>query len=229
MCPKKVRYEDYDIKLDNTILERVSCFKFLGIWIDEKLTYSEHTTKVINKLSSVSFLLYKLRYILNRGNLILLFNAIGLSQIFYGDVIYLNACNQTLFNLVNSKYIDSGRIILFNRKGSSHKTTLAILHWQKLKTLLLVHKLIFLFKCINNKSSHLLTISFNPVDHSYATRTSANSFVTPFMSTNRGKNAFYYWGPFIWNKLPNHIKQITSITTFKKEALSFARTNDSNA
>ena len=167
-------------------------------------------------------MLFKLQYIFNQQNLILLFNAIGLSHIFYGDIIYLNAWSQSIFNAVNSKYVDCGRIILFNRKGSSQTSTLAQLNWLNLRTILFSHKMSFIFKCLNNKSTYCLAALFNPVNHNHATRSSATAFIIPYMSTNRGKNSFCYWGPFVWNSLPNELNQITSIATFKKEILKFA-------
>ena len=54
------------IKIDNTLLPFVKETKFLGIWLEEKLSWNAHTTKLINKLKKNIHLLSNHRNFLNK-------------------------------------------------------------------------------------------------------------------------------------------------------------------
>jgi len=50
---KKIIGIDVTLKFYNQDLERVKCFKFLGIWFDEGITWNVHIHKVIEKCKKV--------------------------------------------------------------------------------------------------------------------------------------------------------------------------------
>lgn len=88
---------DYHFCLNHQQIEVVTEFKFLGIRIDSLLTFKNQITHVCSKLSSVNYLLHKLRYILPKPDLVMLFNAIGKSHILYCSTVYLNNYHTVLF------------------------------------------------------------------------------------------------------------------------------------
>ena len=45
-----------DIKIRDTILTKVSTVKFLGVTLDENLTFKDHVNKVTSNISTVSLL-----------------------------------------------------------------------------------------------------------------------------------------------------------------------------
>ena len=169
ICPKKNINYNLKFSIGGNEIEQVSKFKFLGIIIDCHLTFSEHAAHVIStKLSSVNFVLYKLRSILPRHILLTLFNATGLSHIYYADIAYLANCFKHVFKKVESRLIDCGRTIMFNKKGSSRTLVRTTLNWYPLSKMVLYHQYIFLYNCIKCKlqlSSHITTVC-----HSYSTR-----------------------------------------------------------
>ena len=143
-----INYNDFNFFIGGKQIEQVSSYKFLGIMIDNKLSFNQQATHVISKLTSINYVIYKLRSILPRQVLKTLFNAAGLSQIYYGDVAYLTNCTKSTFSQIESRFIDCGRTILFNKKGSSRTLVRATLNWFPLDKVLLFHQCIFLFKCI---------------------------------------------------------------------------------
>ena len=57
---------------------------------------------------------------------------------------------------------------------------------------------------------------FKPVGtNSKSTRNSYLKFVQHFRKTNQGQKALSYIGPGIWNNIPEHLKIIGNINTFK--------------
>ena len=52
-----------NIKIRDTRLRQVKCTKFLGLMIDNRLSYCDHLTKLQKQLSRVKGVLLKLSYI----------------------------------------------------------------------------------------------------------------------------------------------------------------------
>ena len=56
----------------------------------------------------------------------------------------------------------------------------------------------------------------------YNTRmASDNKLVVPRPHTSMFKNSFQYAGTFVWNSIPNDVKQCTTVSNFKNKLKSF--------
>ena len=60
------KHKSFVIKIDNTELERVKKTKFLGIILDQNLTWSEQISYISDKISKTIGVMYKIRPHLNR-------------------------------------------------------------------------------------------------------------------------------------------------------------------
>ena len=60
---KRCKVNTINIKIDLRTIERVSQFSFLGIMIDENLTWKNHVNMITNKLSKIIRMLHILKYI----------------------------------------------------------------------------------------------------------------------------------------------------------------------
>ena len=56
---KQKKIQDITILIDNVQIERVNTFNFLGILLDESLTWTDHTNMVANKISRVTGVLHR--------------------------------------------------------------------------------------------------------------------------------------------------------------------------
>ena len=56
---KKIK--EINFSIDNVQIERVHTFNFLGIMLDERLTWTDHTHMVVNKISRITGVLYRLK------------------------------------------------------------------------------------------------------------------------------------------------------------------------
>ena len=74
---------DLTFKINNTTLEEVDEFCFLGLNIDCNLSWNAHIKKISSKLNRTKGVLNKLKYTLPQNVKILLYNAFVLSQINY--------------------------------------------------------------------------------------------------------------------------------------------------
>ena len=51
MIPSKKSSSKSDVKTNETIIEEKQSFRYLGVQIDSKLSFTDHITKIENKLS----------------------------------------------------------------------------------------------------------------------------------------------------------------------------------
>ena len=78
------------LSLGNAILKQVSCCKYLGIIIDNNLTWLEHINYIYNKILKFTSVFYKIRHVLPLKVLITIYFAFVHSHLLYGIEIYGN-------------------------------------------------------------------------------------------------------------------------------------------
>ena len=91
---KLATLETPNIKIDNTKLERVTSYTYLGIKLDEQLTFNLHAHTTINKVSNKLYQMRRLRPMLNDQAAILMYKNMILPILEYGD-IFLTATTQS--------------------------------------------------------------------------------------------------------------------------------------
>ena len=70
-----------NIKIDNRTIERLSQFSFLGIMIDENVTWKNHFNMITNKLSKIIGILHRLKYIYPKHILLTIYNSLFIPHI----------------------------------------------------------------------------------------------------------------------------------------------------
>ena len=91
---------DVKIKISNIEIMRVKVAKFLGVLIDEKLSWNEHIALVKSKISKSIFLLNRAKHVLNDRALLTLYNSIVLPYLSYCCEIWGNTYKSRLNNIV---------------------------------------------------------------------------------------------------------------------------------
>ena len=88
------------VKLNGTQIERKTCTKFLGVYINEKLDWSDHVKHIITPISRNIGILYKVRYFVSDKILLMLYNTLFLPYILYCNMLWATcktATNNILF------------------------------------------------------------------------------------------------------------------------------------
>ena len=86
-----------NIKINNQQVERVKNFKFLGVLIDHNLTWNNHVTLISNKLSRTCGILAKLKNLLPKCILQIIYNALFLSHLNYGITAWgFHSCSRLI-------------------------------------------------------------------------------------------------------------------------------------
>ena len=85
---KQKQIKELNIVINGITVERVESFNFLGLIIDEGLSWKKHTDVVRKKISKVVGILYRLNNIFPRCILQTLYNSLIASYINYGLLLW---------------------------------------------------------------------------------------------------------------------------------------------
>lgn len=212
--------QDLHIQVKGTDIKRTSAIKYLGLWLDENLTWSTYIDKLCKNVSRRLSLLSRVRRFIDIKTLNLLYNALVLPKFDYCDVVWSN-CNQTMSQKLQRLQNRAGRIITGTklREFSSAKIRKR-LKWTELSARRDFHLSLFTFKCLNDLAPPQLKETFIPVKsiHDHRTRsTSNNHLYIPKPRIMAGKKTFTFRAIKLWNTLPLEIRQCQKLWQFRME------------
>lgn len=87
------------IKMNNVILEQVCTYKYLGVLVDDALSFKMHVMNVIKNVSHKVYMLGKIRPKLTETAAIMVYKSMILPLFDIGNVFYIGACQQSLSRL----------------------------------------------------------------------------------------------------------------------------------
>ena len=206
-----------NIKIDNVKIERVFQTKFLGVVINEKLTWDNHILTVRNKISKGLGILSKIRNIVPCRVLISLYHALVHPHLEYCNIVWAASTCSAL----NKVFLLQKRAvrIITNSPWLAHTAPL----FRKLNLLTIgqINKLqsaCFMFKCVNCDVpiyfSNMFVTNINV--HQHNTRQVDCLHVYPSRTKIRQFSIAVY-GIKIWNSLPENLRNIGTLTHFKKQ------------
>ena len=206
-----------NIIFDETPLEKVNLIKFLGVYVDNKLSWKDHITTTCKTISRNIGVINKLKYVLPSSVLLMLYSSLILPYLNYGILVWGNT-HQVLLEKLLLLQKKSMRII-FNLHPRTHTDDL-FFHNKilKVKELYLFHLGQFMFKFKANNLPKVFDQTFNQNDsfHNYPTRHS-NEYHLPLLRTILAQSTFVYTGPKFWNNLDDNLKIKMSIHSFKNK------------
>lgn len=209
-------YNNIHICIDGIELTKVSQTKFLGVIVDESLTWQNHNSYVTNIVSKYSGILFRLKHILPCSTLFSLYNTLVLPHLYYCNIIWADSNNCNL----NTILVKQKRIVRLctNSAWLEHTPPL----FSQLNTLNIydIHKLIkslFMYNYTTNNLPPNFTNYFvkNTAIHGHATR-SSHMFRPAAFKYDLARNTIRTQGPLLWNSISNNIKNASSCNTFKR-------------
>ena len=192
----KLTTKKQDLVLRKNKIEQVECIKFLGVYIQEHLTWSRHINHLIPKLRSVLETVIKVKSLLNKRSL-LLYHPLINSQLPY---CILNWCygNKTLVKRLQRLCYKFVKLVF---SINSNSTVCDIMKEYKLLTIdqLLTKELIlFMFKQKNGKNPIAFKDIFSKNESKYNTR-NKSIFIPKKCSSIVCQQAISLRGPAYWN------------------------------
>lgn len=188
------------LKIDNTDIERVIEFNFLGIHINENLNWNTHTMKLGNKLSRSIGVLNRLKHFLPIHIKMLLYHTLIVSHLQYGILVWGYQPGRII--KLQKKAIRTIQSSAYNAHTEPIFKKLDLL---KFADLLKVNELKFYFKHKQNLlPTSLINIPLNPNStiHDHETRT-RNSIHMPKIKHEFAKRTIRYSIPQTVNNMPD--------------------------
>ena len=102
-APNNKKITDFSLKIGDTVIEPVTETKFLGLWLDHKLTWKKHYTELINKLNQGLNLLRKAKKLLNSTSLTSLYYAHFHSHLTYAMIVWSGMYGRGMLNRLQKK------------------------------------------------------------------------------------------------------------------------------
>jgi hypothetical protein len=211
------------IVVDQHKIVRVRSIKYLGVVIDDGLTWLDHIKYVCTKIRRFCGIFYKIRSVMPSYCRRLLYFSLVHSHLQYAIEIYANTNQSQLHDLkvVNNRILRALqdcniRTKIFDMFRPYNTLPVSSLHDYKLG--------LFVYKFLYHRDK--LPISFqhyfkqNFLVHNHNTRMSFNIHIARFQK-RFGKRSLVYRAAVVWNNLPPDLKCSPSISTFKKRLLLY--------
>jgi hypothetical protein len=209
---------DLNLCIGGQKIMKVSSCKYLGVFIDENLSWNEHIDYLYKKLIKFSSIFYKVRYLLPTACLKALYFAFIFPHILFGIEIYANTAKSRIDKLskLNNKLI---RILVNKRFNTTVMDLYKIMNVLPISQLHDMQLLIFIHKCLYHQDLvpdifHNYFTLMRSV-HCHNTRRAADLSLMR-ANTNLGQRCLLYKGSKLWNLLPIELKGHSSVITFKK-------------
>lgn len=210
---------DHKIKLGNHVICRIKHCKYLGVVLDEKLSWREHIEYLFAKLIKFTSIFYRLKHIVNKKVLQILYYSLIHPHLNYCVEIYANTSKTSLskLNVLNNKLL---RILQNKRLHTKINDlyisyqTLPIVELHRFKLINLAHECIYHINKISPIFTNLFTI--NSSIHSYNTRHNSQLHIQT-VRTNNGKRSLKFKASQLWNKLPTKLQLTTSKSCFRNQ------------
>ena len=209
------------LKIDDNIIERETKSKFLGVILDENITWKSHIEQVENKISKNIGIIAKVSNLLNTSCLKNIYFSLVHSYVNYANIAWANT-NKTKLKSINSKQKQCSRYIYHKETRTHAKPLLLKLNAMNVYQINIYQHLIFMFKVRNNLAPQVFKNSFECIEHNFQTRFRINNFRQPRRITKKTSFAISKRGPLLWNEiLTNSIKEYTSLNLFKFKTKEF--------
>lgn len=192
---------DYSIDIDGQTIECVEKIKYLGVIIDDRLTFKDHCEYIVKKLSKKVNFLRRIRNKLDIKTSLLLFNSLIAPHIdFCSTILFmLNETDLQTIQLIQNRAL---RIILNRARDTSivsmHQEADLLTVRQRIKH----NVLLFMFKATKELLPPYITnqLAYVADVQPYALRSNQNLRL-PQLLTNMGQRSFLYRGAQMFNEM----------------------------
>jgi hypothetical protein len=208
---------DINVKINNQPLDIVQKSKFLGVIIDTKLSWRDHTLFISKKISKSIAILSLAKKFLNKSTMIQLYYAFVFPHLYYCNLAWGNAAENILWPIYKNQKI-ALRIISNTPRRNSTIDFCKKFHIFRLPDIHNNAIGMFMFKYNRGLLPQIFQNFFsrNQDHHSYPTRNAAQ-LRTPLSKTQLGSKFITKSGVIYWNNLPESITTIPKIGLFKKK------------
>ena len=199
--------------------------KYLGVHINQHLTWSDHCKVVCSRATKLLNLFHRMLFCCSQSAKALCFCALILPLTQYACPVWLSNYNKDLQLLESvqnraARWLCGARFTLPTYAWSpSSRVCMSTLGWPSMNIRLITLSLLFLYDILKNRSS----IHFHDYFRFNSIRTCSHSYtlLTKSSVLNLYRYSFFVNIVFLWNNLPYSIYCIDSLKVFCSAVLDF--------
>ena len=215
---KIIPNEFNSISFENHDIKRCTSTKYLGVTIDEVLSWTPHIELLKNYLMRYFSVFYQLRNVLPIKMKLQIFHAYVYSKISYGLRVYGSA----MISEMNALQILCNKLLrVFLKRAPDYSTNklhkendlLKINDLHKVLVLQYVHRSVYAKK--NTPDNIKEYFKRNTTVHAINTRDKLLLHAKYQIKTAMGASSIYWKGVSLWNNLPLSIREIRDVKQFK--------------
>ena len=212
-----------DINLHGHVIEQVRKFKFLGVVVNDTLTWDDHINHLVSKISRNINLLRRISWFLPSSLLILYLKSYILPLLDYCDTVW-NGCTQKNSDKLQRIFNYGCRIALHKKRSHSATAMHKEIGLSTLQKRRMLHIAQMMYKCQVSRVPPYLSSLFNAPTHSHNTR-SRHLINLPITKSSFGQKSFSFTGTTIWHGLPYSVRESTDLEEFSNRACRFYLTS----
>lgn len=212
---------DMTLSVEETSIEQVPATPYLGVTLDQHLTFTEHIDSIISKTSRALGALKRAARYIPQDTRITLYNTLVLPHLDYCATVWGTT---TLTNLRRLQKIQNRgmRLVLQCHPRTHIRDMLTELGWLSVTQRISLLICIQVFKTRNNLTPAYMSPLFSTQTHGYGTRsaTSGGLFVD-----RTHPRSLAGTGTRLWNSLPVTIRGLSNQSAFRRACANHLATN----
>ena len=213
------RQAEISININNHTIKEINECKFLGVMLDNKLSWKSHITHISNKISKSVAILRYLKFIFPKYILKTIYLTLVYPYLIYCNMIWGTA-DKTIIKPLILLQKKSIRIIckadFFDHTDPLFKETKLL----KIEQIFKLNCAQFIYKCYNTNlfNDFKSELKTHKDIHNYNTRGNSQLRL-PFTGLKKCQQSFFHVGINLWNEIPTSIKHANSIVFFKRKLI----------
>ena len=213
-------HDDIDIKINDVRIEQVQSMKYLGIYIDNKLSWDVQCDKLCSNVASKISVLRRIRQFCRPSTLKLIYERTIQPFFYYACSVWFHTKQGNISKLQRAQnyaaIIITGNFDYVNFRSAD---LLYELNWASVKERCDYFTPIMMYKSINGLTAPHLTDSIVRTNEARDRNTRlANSYDVHVLSHNNEilNRSFVYNGSVLWNNLRHEVKLADTVNAFKR-------------
>jgi len=210
------------VKCNGTVLDTTRAAKYLGVIIDDELSWKPHADLLSRKAAQVTGQLWRHGQCLSLRARRLWYVAMLQSNLMYASNSFFPGMSKNLVNRVIALSKAGIRSIFRVRPRTETAPLIARLHIRSLHQLLCEKLLVFVHRCIFNNCSALLSDLFDrlvpdngPGSLRVTRGQSSNLLRIPFLPNQSGRRSIQFVASAMWNELRAELRTEALLPTFR--------------
>jgi hypothetical protein len=201
--------DDFTISIRDNRVARVSTAKFLGVYIDDKLSFGYHIDQLCKKISRSVGVLYKLSPLVPSTVLTNLYYALVHSNLIYGITAWSGSAN------VHMNRLSVLQIRAFHVTNDDGCLVSKVLNVSNLYKYLCSIKFYKSYRMGSHEHFALSIANLLP-SHNYSTRhKEAGQLNIPLYHKSKCQQSFLFNSSKTWNTIPPYVRECDTLTKFK--------------